>query len=109
MMRLFGSRVRRLERAASQKRTAHRPRPESSDWAKRCFKTFADTAQSRLYAETKTTHINAEQLAFIRTILDRRVKAFLTSVEGELRTRSTTSIAGDTKRMGVGVFSWEEE
>src|SRR5208337_3059654 len=109
MMRLFGSRVRRLERAASQKRTAHRPRPGSSDWATRCFQTFVDTVQSRLYAKTKTTHINAEQLALIRTILDRRATAFLTSVEGEWRTRSATSIAGDTKRMGVGVFSWEED
>jgi Family of unknown function (DUF6502) len=68
-----------------------------------------DTTPSRLYLETKTANLDAQQLAIIRAILERRANAFLTSVEGNIRARSTTAHEGKTKRMGVGVFSWEED
>jgi hypothetical protein len=73
------------------------------------FQNILDTAHPRLYAETKTISLDAEQIALIRAIIDRRAKTFLTSVEGELSTRSTKSTIGAKKRMGLGVFSWEED
>jgi hypothetical protein len=73
------------------------------------FQNILDTAHPRLYAETKTISLDAEQIALIRAIIDRRAKTFLASVEGELSTRSTKGASGATKRMGLGVFSWEED
>src|ERR1700691_4490310 len=73
------------------------------------FQNILDTAHPRLYAETKTISLDAEQIALIRGIIDRRAKTFLTSVEGELSTRSTKGTIGAKKRMGLGVFSWEED
>ncbi len=73
------------------------------------FQNIMDTEQSRLYTETKAIPINAKQLALIRGILERRAKAFTEYVESELRTRSATELDGEPKRMGLSVFSWEEE
>jgi hypothetical protein len=73
------------------------------------FQNILDTAHPRLYAETKAISLDAEQIALIRAIIDRRAKTFLRSVEGELSTRSTKGTIGAEKRMGLGVFSWEED
>ena len=73
------------------------------------FHNILETAHPRLYAETKPISLDAEQIALIRAIIDRRAKTFLTSVEGELSTRSTKGTIGAEKRMGLGVFSWEED
>jgi hypothetical protein len=73
------------------------------------FQSIVETEQSRLYAETKIMHLNAKQLALIRAVLERRANTFLTALEGEFRTRSASEANGETKRMGVSVFSWEED
>src|SRR5271155_5351611 len=70
------------------------------------FQSIVETEQSRLYAETKIMHLNAKQLALIRAVLERRANTFLTALEGEFRTRSASEANGETKRMGVSVFSW---
>ncbi len=70
---------------------------------------IADAAQSRLYAETKAMSLTAQQAALIRTVLERRAKTFLAAVESECQARSATGPDEATKRMGVSVFSWEED
>ena len=65
--------------------------------------------QSRLYAETKTLSLNAEQLALIRAVLERRAKTFIAALESECQTRIVTGVDGNAKQMGVSVFAWEEE
>jgi len=65
--------------------------------------------QSRLYTETKTIGLSAKQLALIRPVLERRAKTFLAAVEAEFRTRNETELQENTKRVGVSVFSWEED
>jgi hypothetical protein len=66
--------------------------------------------QSRLYAETKTLSLNAEQLALIRAVLERRAKTFIGALESECQTRIlVTGVKGSAKRMGVSVFAWEED
>jgi hypothetical protein len=65
--------------------------------------------QSRLYAETKTLSLSAEQLALIRAVLERRAKTFIAALESECQTRINTGVNGNAKRMGVSVFAWEED
>src|SRR5271167_1762633 len=73
------------------------------------FQGVLDTEKSRLYAETKSMQLNAKQLALIRAVLERRANTFLTALEGEFRARTAPEANGETKRMGVSVFSWEED
>lgn len=70
---------------------------------------IVNTAESRLYAETKPMSLNAQQVALIRAVLERRAKTFLAAVESECQARSATRPDGEAKRMGVSVFSWEED
>jgi hypothetical protein len=70
---------------------------------------IVNAEQSRLYAETKTLSLNAEQLALIRAVLERRAKTFVTALESECQTRIVDSVHGNAKRMGVSVFAWEED
>ena len=70
---------------------------------------IVNAEQSRLYAETKAMSLNAQQIALIRAVLERRAKTFLAAVESECQARSATHPDAETKRMGVSVFSWEEE
>jgi Family of unknown function (DUF6502) len=65
--------------------------------------------QSRLYAETKTMRLNAQQFAVIRAVLERRAKTFIAAVESECQARSAGGPDEEAKRIGVSVFSWEED
>jgi hypothetical protein len=73
------------------------------------FQTIMDRGAPRLYAETKTIALNAKQLALIRRVLERRATIFLAAIESEFRARSLSGLNGDTKRIAVSVFSWEDE
>ena len=53
--------------------------------------------------------LNAEQLALIRAVLERRAKTFIAALESECQTRIVTGADGEAKRMGVSVFAWEED
>ena len=70
---------------------------------------IVNTEQSRLYAETNTLRLSADQLALVRALLERRAKTFIAALESECQTRIVTGAAGDTKQLGVSVFAWEEE
>src|SRR6202790_847761 len=70
---------------------------------------IVNAEHSRLYAETKTLTLNAEQLALIRAVLERRAKTFIAALESECETRIGDSVNGNAKRMGVSVFAWEED
>ena len=70
---------------------------------------IVDAEKSRLYAETKPMSLNAEQFAHIRAVLERRAKTFLAAVESECQARSVSGPEAQIKRMGVSVFSWEED
>ena len=70
---------------------------------------IVNAEHSRLYAETKTLTLNAEQLALIRAVLERRAKTFIAALESECETRIVDSVNGNAKRMGVSVFAWEED
>jgi hypothetical protein len=73
------------------------------------FQNILNPAQGRYFAETKPINLTAQQLMLIQAVLERRAKTFLDSVENEIQSRSVTPLHEDTKRMGVGVYSWEEE
>ena len=44
-----------------------------------------------------------------RAVLERRAKTFLAAVESECQARSASGPEEEAKRMGVSVFSWEED
>jgi hypothetical protein len=73
------------------------------------FQNISNPAQVRYFAETKAINLTAQQLLVIQAVLERRAKTFLDSVENEIQSRSAASLHGDTKRMGVAVYSWEDE
>jgi hypothetical protein len=73
------------------------------------FQNILDAEQSRLYSETRPLRLNAKQLSLIRAVLEKRAKTFLAALESEFETRSAPGLDGETKRMGVSVYSWEEE
>ena len=73
------------------------------------FQNILDTQQARLYAESKTVRLTAKEVALIRPVLERRAKTFLEALESELRARSSTSLHENIKKVGVSVFSWDEE
>jgi hypothetical protein len=73
------------------------------------FQNILDAEQSRLYAETKSIRVTAKDLALIRPVLERRTKTFLEALEAEFRARSATSLHEHAKKIGVSVFSWDEE
>jgi hypothetical protein len=70
---------------------------------------MVNTEQSRLYAETKTLRLTADQLAPLRAMLERRAKTFIAALESECQTRIVNERTGDAKQLGVSVFAWEEE
>jgi hypothetical protein len=69
----------------------------------------ANAGHSRLYTETPTWNLSAEQLTMLRAVLERRATAFISSLETECQNRTATGGGGSTKRMGVSVFAWEED
>lgn len=73
------------------------------------FQSIVDSAHPRYYSETKPVSLSAQQLSAIQAVLERRAKTFLDAMENELQGRSSTALHGETKRLGVGVYSWEEE
>ena len=70
---------------------------------------IVNTEQSRLYTETKTLNLSAEQMVLIRAVLERRAKTFIAALESEFETRIADGVNGNAKRMGVSVFAWEED
>ena len=68
-----------------------------------------DTQQSRLYAETKTIRLTAQELTLARPVLEQRANTFLKAIDSEFRARSAPGVREKTKKMGVSVFSWDEE
>jgi hypothetical protein len=69
----------------------------------------ANAEPSRLYAETEALKLSVEQLALLRAVLERRAKTFLAALESECQNRILSGGGGQTKRMGVSVFAWEED
>jgi hypothetical protein len=70
---------------------------------------IVNTGQSRLYAETKTLSLTADELTLVRALLERRAKTFIAALESECQTRIDPGATGDTKQLGISVFAWEEE
>jgi len=73
------------------------------------FHNIASPDRPRLYAEIEPVSLSAEQLALIIAILERRTKSFLDSIDSEIKTRSPSILHEETKLIGVGVYSWQEE
>ena len=73
------------------------------------FESMANPGQRRVYEETGQITLNAKQVALVRPILERRTKTFLAALEGELRPREHVGLEDNSKRMGVSVFTWEDE
>lgn len=65
--------------------------------------------QRRLYAETAPMKLKAQELAVIRAVLERRAKSFLDALEGEFQVREDAALHQETKQVGVGVYSWEDD
>jgi hypothetical protein len=73
------------------------------------FQNILETQQARVYLETKSILLSAKELALIRPVLERRAKTFLEALEAEFRARSATSLHDNAKKVGVTVFSWDED
>jgi hypothetical protein len=73
------------------------------------FQNILETHQARVYLETKSILLSAKELALIRPVLERRAKTFLEALENEFRARSATSLHDNAKKIGVSVFSWDDE
>lgn len=69
------------------------------------YKGLVDETSSHVYDQTEPIKISPEQLALIRPILERRVKAFLRNIENEFSDRKVDGV--EDAAFGVGVFSWD--
>jgi hypothetical protein len=65
--------------------------------------------QRRLYSETQPMKLNAQQLAVIQAVLERRAKAFLDALESEFQVREDSVLHEETKETTVGVYYWQED
>jgi Family of unknown function (DUF6502) len=70
---------------------------------------ISNPKQRRLHAETAPMKLNAQQLALIQALLERRAKSFLDGIEGEFQVREESTLHQETKQVGISVYSWEEE
>ena len=73
------------------------------------FQNILDPHSLRLFMETKSISLSAKQIALLRPILERRATTFLSALDGELVTRADTALNESPRRMGVSVYSWDEE
>jgi hypothetical protein len=69
------------------------------------YQALGDGEPKQVYEESETLKLSAEQIALIRPMLERRVKAFLQSVENEFRGH-TDKHRVEEQEFGVSVFSW---
>jgi hypothetical protein len=72
------------------------------------FQNILDAQQPRLYSETKPIRLTDREIALIRPVLERRAKTFLEALEAEFRARGAAG-RQETRKIGVSVFSWDEE
>jgi hypothetical protein len=70
---------------------------------------LVNTDELRVYAETKTLILTPDQVVRVRALLERRAKTFIAALESECQARTNSHAPGETKRVGVSVFGWEEE
>lgn len=74
------------------------------------FQNILNEESSRLYAEMKTIRLTDKEIALIRPVLVRRAKTFLDALEAEFPARGAAQVQdGTKKKIGVSVFSWDEE
>lgn len=69
------------------------------------YQALDDQDPKQLYEESETLKLSADQIALIKPMLERRVKAFLLSVENEFRGHIDKDRVED-QEFGVSVFSW---
>jgi len=72
------------------------------------FQGLQDPNAANLYEESEPLKLTEQQVALLRPQLERRIKAFLKSVENEFR--ANEDAAPDERReFGVSVYSWKDE
>jgi hypothetical protein len=69
------------------------------------YQALNDGDSKQLYEESDPLKLSAEQIALLRPMLERRVKAFLQSVENEFRAEGNKDKV-EEQEFGVSVFSW---
>ena len=72
------------------------------------YQALGDTESKQVYEESGTLKLSAQQIALMRPMLERRVKAFLIGVENEFRGQVDKDRV-EEQEFGVSVFSWTEE
>jgi hypothetical protein len=72
------------------------------------FQLILNPQKSRLYAETKTIEMSADEIQRMQSLLEQRGDLFIDWVEKELGYRREARLRTETKRFGVALYSWEE-
>ena len=72
------------------------------------YQTLQDEKVSSVAEETKPVRLTPAQLALLMPRIERRVVAFVKSIESELQTAYRVEDAADAKEFGVGIYSWDE-
>lgn len=73
------------------------------------FRGILEPEPAHLYAESAPLALSPEQSAAMRAVLERRATTFLAAVESEFRGRQAPSTDGTQGKIGVSVFSWQED
>jgi len=73
------------------------------------FRSLLDPAHVHLDVETKPITLSIEQLAELIPELERSANLYLAGIENQLRTASMIKADSHPKRIGIQLFSWEDE
>jgi hypothetical protein len=73
------------------------------------FRSLLDPEHVHLDVETKPINLTQQQLAALIPEIERSANLYLAGVERQFRARGETGVQDNPKRVGINLFSWQEE
>ena len=73
------------------------------------FRSLLDPEHIHLDVETKPINLTQQQLAALIPEIERSANLYLAGVERQFRARGETGVQDNPKRVGINLFSWQEE
>jgi hypothetical protein len=73
------------------------------------FRSLLDPKHVHLDVETTPITLTTQQLAGLIPEIERSATLYLAGIEREFRAKGATGVQDNPKRVGVNIFSWQEE
>jgi len=73
------------------------------------FRSLLDPEHVHLDVETKPINLTTQQLALLLPEIERSANLYLAGIERQFRARGATGVNDHPKRVGVNMFSWQED